>query len=126
MTVFLDTQVCVWTAQGDVHRLSKPAYEAMQSAELLISPMVLIELGYLFEIERIVVPPLDIAAKLQKEIGVRVHDGSFLEIATVCLLEKWTRDPFDRLIVSHARMYGMSPLISSDEKIKEHYRKTIW
>ena len=126
MIAFLDTQICVWTAQGEVGRLSKPAYEAMQSAELLISPMVLIELGYLFEIERIVVPPSDVAAKLQKEIGVRVHNGDFLEIAKVCWLETWTRDPFDRLIVSHARMHGMSPLVSSDEKIKKHYKNTVW
>ena len=98
----------------------------MQSAELLISPMVLIELQYLFEIERIVIPPGDIAAKLQKEIGVCVHNGDFLEIAKVCWLETWTRDPFDRLIVAHAKMHGMSYLISSDEKIKRHYQKAVW
>jgi PIN domain nuclease of toxin-antitoxin system len=123
---FLDTQVCVWTAQGDVHRLSKSAREMMQSAELLISPIVLIELQYLFEIERIVIPPHDLAEKLQREIGIHIHNGDFLEVAKVCFLETWTRDPFDRLIVSHAKMHGMAYLISSDEKIKKHYGKTIW
>ena len=126
MIAFLDTQICVWAAQGDVHRLSKPAHKVMQSAELLISPTVLVELQYLFEIQRIIVPPRDIAAKLEKEAGARVHNGDFLEITKVCLQETWTRDPFDRLIVSHAKMHGMSYLISSDEKIKKHYRRTIW
>ena len=41
-------------------------------------------------------------------------------------MEIWTYDLFDRLIVPHARMYGMSYLISSDEKIKRHYQKTVW
>ena len=109
-----------------MHGLSKPAHEMMQSAELLISPMVLIELQYLFEIERLLISPNDIAAKLQNEIGALVHSGDFLEIAKVYCLETWTRDPFDRLIISHAKMHGMSYLISSDEKIKRHYQKAIW
>ena len=70
MIAFLDTHVCVWMAQGDVHRLSKPAYDMMQSAELLISPMVLIELEYLYEIERIIIPPHGIITKLREEAGI--------------------------------------------------------
>jgi len=33
---------------------------------------------------------------------------------------------FDRIIVAQARLNGLSPLISSDEKIAEHYPRAVW
>jgi len=38
----------------------------------------------------------------------------------------WARDAFDRIIVAHARLSGLTPLISSDEDIAEHYPRAIW
>jgi PIN domain nuclease of toxin-antitoxin system len=40
--------------------------------------------------------------------------------------EKWTRDPFDRLIVAHAKINGLAPLLSADEQIARHYARTLW
>ena len=66
--------------------------------------MVVLELQYLFEVNRTLQPA-------QALIG---------------LLESWTRDPFDRLIVAHARSNRYAPLITSDTQIHENYVKSIW
>jgi PIN domain nuclease of toxin-antitoxin system len=41
------------------------------------------------------------------------------------LQEKWTCDPFDRLIVANAKAAG-APLVTKDEGIRRHYRRAIW
>jgi hypothetical protein len=41
----------------------------------------------------------------------------FSAIASAALAEKWTRDPFDRLIVANAKANGFAWLISADEEI---------
>lgn len=88
--------------------------------------MVLIELEYLYEISRIKLPSRDIQLKIEHEIGARVCDLSFPLVAGVVLDEKWTRDPFDRMIVAQAKANGLASLISADEEIAKHYPRTVW
>jgi PIN domain nuclease of toxin-antitoxin system len=123
---YLDTNVMVWLAQGTLTRLSPRAQQVLEAAELLISPMVLIELEYLYEVHRIKLPSQDIHVKLRHEIGVRICDVDFPSIASVTIGEKWTRDPFDRVIVAHAKANGLAPLISADQEIQKHYPRTVW
>ena len=54
MIHYLDTQVVVWLAGGEVEKVSAPAAEAIRKSDLVISPMVLLELQHLFEIKRLV------------------------------------------------------------------------
>lgn len=127
MSIYLDTQIVVWLCEGRVAKLTAPASQAIESPELLvISPMVLIELQYLYEIKRIVKPSLALLDQLQTLVGLRVSDHPFPSVAHAALLETWTRDPFNRMIVAQARSDGYSSLVSSDEQIREHYSKTIW
>jgi PIN domain nuclease of toxin-antitoxin system len=63
---------------------------------------------------------------VEHELGARLCDLPFPAIASAALDEKWTRDPFDRLIVAHAKANGFAPLISSDKKIARHYPRTVW
>jgi hypothetical protein len=67
-----------------------------------------------------------IQVKLKAELGVEVCDSPFPSIITIAVNEKWTRDPFARVIVSHAKANGLSPLISADEAIRKNYIKTVW
>jgi hypothetical protein len=55
--------------------------------------MAVVELQYLYEIRRIIVPPQEILVKLNAEIGLTVCDHPFPIIAEVALGETWTRDP---------------------------------
>jgi PIN domain nuclease of toxin-antitoxin system len=116
----------VWLAQGNLKPITSTAVRALEQNNLLISPMVLIELEYLFEIHRIKLPSRDILLKLEHELCVHVCDLPFPRVAEVVLQEKWTRDPFDRIIVAQAKANGLSSLISSDEEITKNYPRTIW
>jgi PIN domain nuclease of toxin-antitoxin system len=123
---YLDTSVAVWLAQGDLTRITPSALDSIRNSNLLVSPMVALELAYLHEIDRITLTAQDVLLKLRAELGVEVCDSSFPSIVAIAVNEKWTRDPFDRIIVSHAKANGLSPLISSDEAIRKNYIKTVW
>jgi PIN domain nuclease of toxin-antitoxin system len=88
--------------------------------------MVVVELGYLYEISRLISTPQEIVYKLNAEIRADVCDYPFPIIAEIALGETWTRDPFDRLIVAHAKANGRAGLITRDEQIAQHYANTIW
>lgn len=126
MIAYLDTNVVVWLAQGNLTRISPAAQEILEQADLLISPMVLVELEYLYEVNRIKLPSRDVRLKVEHEIGVRVCDLSFASVANVVVDERWTRDPFDRIIVAQAKANGIALLLSSDEEIARHYPRTVW
>ena len=126
MIAYFDTQALVWLAQGSLDQISPRVNRAMQQAELLFSPIVLLEIEYLYEIKRCKRPARDIQTKVEHELGVRLCDLPFSTIAEAALDEKWTRDAFDRIIVAQARLNGLAPLISSDEEIGKHYPRTVW
>jgi PIN domain nuclease of toxin-antitoxin system len=125
-TAYLDTNVAVWLAQGDLARITPTALDSIRNSNLLVSPMVALELAYLYEINRITLTSQDVLIKLKAELGVDVCDSSFSTLIAIAVNEKWTRDPFDRVIVSHAKANGLSPLISADEAIRKNYIKTVW
>jgi PIN domain nuclease of toxin-antitoxin system len=124
--VYLDTQVAVWLAEASLPKLSKKALSLIQTADLRISPMAVVELQYLHEIRRIVVTPQEIVLKLNAEVGLQVCAHPFPIIAEVALGESWTRDPFDRLIVAHAKANGIAALITKDAAIHAHYANARW
>ena len=126
MKIYLDTHVVVWLAEGLVEKLSPAASAAIESSEVEISPIVLLELQYLFEIKRIMKAPLALIDQLQTLIGLKVSDHSFAPVARTTLFEDWTKDPFERMIVAQARSDGYSGLVTSDEKIRQNYSQTIW
>ena len=77
------------------------------------------------EIKRITVQPLAILNQLQIQIGLQVRGDSFSAVLHTALFETWTRDPFDRVIVAHARTAN-APLLTSDAKIQENYPRALW
>jgi PIN domain nuclease of toxin-antitoxin system len=123
---YLDTQALVWLAEGKLDGLSLRIDRLLEEADLRFSPMVLLELEYLYEIKRIKCPARDIQRKVEYELGVRVCDLPFATVAGAAVDEKWTRDPFDRLIVANAKANGFAWLISSDESIRRNYSRTVW
>lgn len=126
MTAYLDTNVLVWLASRDLGRISDAGTRLIEEADLMISPMVLLELEYLYEVGKIRIRSRDVLLKTESELGLRVCDLPFGRIASVALDEKWTRDPFDRLIVANAKANGFSPVVSADEEIRRNYPRTVW
>jgi PIN domain nuclease of toxin-antitoxin system len=125
VTVYLDAHVLVWIAEGDLSKLSQAALDALESGDLLTSPAAILEIEYLYEIGRLNRPVAKIYSFVESALGVRVCTMPFHEVVDHALQEKWTRDPFDRLIVAHAKAAGAS-LVTKDERIRKHYRRAIW
>ena len=126
MIAYLDTNALAWLSDGSLVGLSPKIDRLLQQADLLFSPMVLLELEYLYEIKRSKHPARDIQHKVEHELGARLCNLPFPIIASAALDEKWTRDPFDRLIVANAKANGFAWLISADETIRKHYPRTVW
>lgn len=123
--IYLDTHVAAWLYAGRLDLIPAPAKAALADSELLISPMVILELQYLFEIGRTAKPAREVMTALEGEIGLKVCELPFAKVAERALDQSWTRDPFDRLIVSQAALRE-APLLSRDSAIHEHYSRTVW
>jgi PIN domain nuclease of toxin-antitoxin system len=123
---YLDTHVAVWLGENKISRLSAAALDTINHCDLRLSPVVLIELNFLLQIGRVIRNPLDLAKQLRTQLGVQICDHSFPDTAETALFETWTRDPFDLLIVSHAKANNYSTLVTHDEKIRLHYPRAVW
>jgi PIN domain nuclease of toxin-antitoxin system len=86
---------------------------------------VRLELQYLFEIKRITYEANDIVFELFNKIGLKVCNKSFNPIISVALDFFWTRDPFDRIIVSNAAA-NRNILLTKDKNILKNYEKAKW
>jgi PIN domain nuclease of toxin-antitoxin system len=124
--VYLDTNAAVFLARRGPTRFHPAAVRMIERGILRISPMVLLEFEYLHEIGRSALRAKDILRKLQHELGVETCDLPFAQVSLAALDEKWTRDPFDRIIVAQAKLNGLAPLISSDQSIAKYYPRTVW
>ncbi len=123
--IFVDTHVVVWLYIGNIELFSKMALEKIRKKELFISPVVKLELRYLYEIGRINEKPEKILKSLNKEIGLKVSEDSFDDIINEAIKLSWTRDPFDRIITAHASINGVK-LITKDASILSNYKHAIW
>ncbi len=123
--IYLDTHIVVWLYQKDKNRFAPAALELIDKENLLISPMVKLELEFLFEIDRINERAEVILDYLKDKTGLRICEDSFPNIIRKSLAMKWTRDPFDRIITAHASVKN-SILITKDKQIRKHYSRAVW
>jgi len=123
--IYLDTHVVVWLYAGDIQRFSAVARERLEQDELLISPIVQLELEYLREIERFDADSALVLESLQSSVGLSICDQSFLQVVAESVALAWTRDPFDRLIVAHA-MTRNAEVMTKDRVIHQHYTRAVW
>ncbi len=124
-TVYLDTHVVVWLFSGELDKLSNRVVEIIEESELLISPMVVLELEFLYEIGRLKYTHKEILSSLAQSIDLKVCNLSFATVAKESTKHNWTRDPFDRLIVANA-ICNNSLLLSRDRKIQDNYNMAVW
>ncbi len=126
MSVYLDTHIVAWLAANQTHKFPRNALRVIDSSELLVSPIVLVELQYLFEIDRLGKPPQVLIDHLKTLLGLKISDHAFRITAQAALSETWTRDVFDRIIVAQARSDDYSPLVTADTRIQENYANAVW
>lgn len=123
--IYLDTHVVVWLYAGLVEKFTQTGAALLNTHDLYISPIVSLELRYLWEIERITAEPDTILTDLSGRIGLEVSDEPFNLVIQNAQALSWTRDPFDRLIVAQASLRE-SILISKDQTILDHYSYARW
>lgn len=123
--MFLDTHAVVWLYAGDVDRFPGRARRMLENEPLFVSPIVLLEIQYLYELSRITQGATVILKELEKSLGLRVDSEEFERVVVAALAESWTRDPFDRMIVGHARL-STAALLTKDNSIQVHFRHAFW
>src|SRR5262245_8585310 len=119
MTIYLDTHVVLWLYEGLLKKLTQTARRSIDECELLISPMVRLELQYLHEIRRSTQPANAILSELRAQIGLTVCELPFDQVVRKAAESTWTRDPFDRLIVASAACRNFR-LLTKDVGIRRH------
>ena len=123
--IYLDTHIVVWLFAGLLEKFNQSTKTILNENEILISPIVRLELEYLYEIERVKEPAHVIVPDLTDRIGLGVCEKDFNSIVSQAIKLTWTRDPFDRLIVANAAL-NENILISKDQNILEQYTHARW
>ncbi|MBE9204895.1 PIN domain-containing protein [Synechocystis salina LEGE 06099] len=123
--IYLDTHIVVWLYSGFKQKLSPTAQSLINQHDLYISPIVRLELQYLYEIQRITVLANVMIEDLELRLNLIICDRQFDQVISQSLDQNWTRDPFDRIIVSQAALQG-SLLLTKDKNIRDNYPQAQW
>ena len=99
--ILLDTNALIWLEQG--HARSRVLHEAGE--QLYVSPATLLELQFLIEVGRIRLRTGTLE-RLAEDDRWLLDDPPAAAWFTQAIDLSWTRDPFDRLLVAHARLRG--------------------
>jgi PIN domain nuclease of toxin-antitoxin system len=126
MISYLDTNIAIFLHSGNAARLTQRATEQIESADLLVSAMVMLELEMLYEKGTINYTASQILSDLNQQIGVSVCQMPMAAVMNSALRVKWTREPGDRIIVANAIANNEAPLVTSDRRINEQYPNAIW
>ena len=123
--IFLDTHVVIWLYAHLFDKLSPLSEKLINDNDLYCSPMVKLELKYLYEIDRITELPNPIIDGLESEIGLRIRNMELDQLIEQSLEIDWTRDPFDRLIVAQAKLEEAF-LLTKDDFILQNFDLARW
>jgi PIN domain nuclease of toxin-antitoxin system len=123
---YLDTNVAIFLHSGNVAQLTRRATEQIESADLLVSAMVMLEIEMLYEKGAIKYAASQILSDLNQQIGLTVCQFPMATVMSAALGVKWTREPGDRIIVANAIANNEAPLVTSDRRIHERYPNAIW
>ncbi|MGH8908922.1 MAG: type II toxin-antitoxin system VapC family toxin [Egibacteraceae bacterium] len=122
--MYLDTHVVAWLHDGQRKRIPKAARQLIDTEPLAISPMVELEIGFLYEIGRMSYPPSVVIEDLAP-LGLSVSASPFSSVVRAAIGLRWTRDPFDRLIAAQAVADGI-PLLTADRTIRANLDLALW
>lgn len=123
--IYLDTHVAAWLFAGRTDLLPASVQASLEEHDLLISPAAILELQYLFEVQRTAEPARMVIGALQRDVGLKVCDLPFAQVAETAVEQSWTRNPFDRLIVSQA-ILREAPLLTKDRQMRDQYPLARW
>jgi PIN domain nuclease of toxin-antitoxin system len=123
--IHLDTHVVVWLYAGNVRAISPRIASRIDDDDLVISPAVGLEIDFLHEIGKVTESSQTIITDLTRRLGLRFATTPFSDVVSAASPLRWTRDPFDRLIVGQAIVEN-ADLATRDRVIRRHYSGAIW
>lgn len=123
--MLVDTHVAAWLYAGAIERFPARARERLDSEDLACSPLVRLELQYLYEIGRVTEPAERVLTELGRTVGLAVADRPAGQLVDAAVGLDWTRDPFDRLLAAHA-IAADAPLLTADRGMLEHLPLAVW
>ena len=97
----------------------------LEGSEPFVSPIVELELTYLFEVGRVTEPAAAPLGSLRRTIGLQVADVPLSSLIRSATELSWTRDPFDRLISAQA-IAADAPLLTADKTILDNLPLATW
>lgn len=124
-TFYLDTHVAVWLYAGKAELFPPALLDALDSAQLYISPFVLLEIQFLREAGKIQIKTDTFLREMKHALGLEICPSPFVAVTLEATRISWTRDPFDRMIVAQASV-NAAPLITRDRVILKHYPAACW
>ncbi len=119
-TIHLDTHIAIWLFSGEWTSRLKKLRKPLESNILQVSPIVEMEIQFLYEIGRIKFPGKAVVTELMDRIDLKISKSDFPEIIRQSHIESWTRDPFDRIIVANAKTDG-ARLFTKDKNILANF-----
>lgn len=123
--IFLDTHAAVFLHAGELDLFTDTARYILETEPLLLSPMAVLELDYLHEIGKIAFNSTQITEDLIRDLSLTIPDRGWLAVTRLASELDWTRDPFDRIIVAHAKLEGCR-LLTKDRLIRERFEHAVW
>jgi PIN domain nuclease of toxin-antitoxin system len=123
--IHLDTHVVAWLYAKRLNLLPESVKTLLETDELCISSMVVLELEYLKETGRTNQASDVVVSELGLGIGLKVSSASLSRIIHFARRLSWTRDPFDRIIVGNAMADGCR-LLTADHEIRRHFEEATW
>jgi PIN domain nuclease of toxin-antitoxin system len=121
----LDTHILIWIYKEQFSKFSKKLFDIIEESDLYISPIVELELQYLYEIGRLKDSPQKIIFDLQKFLEIEILETSFSDIIFEAKKILWTRDAFDRIIIATSMVEKMK-LLTADQKIIKNSSLAEW
>jgi len=124
----LDTHVLLWWLVDDA-RLSRKARRFLSDpgSELYFSAASSWELAIKFALGRLTLPspPRSLVPKVLREQSIRPLEVTHSHALAVADLPEHHRDPFDRLLVTQARLEKLA-VVSGDPVFREYGTTVIW
>ncbi|MPZ88978.1 MAG: PIN domain-containing protein [Nitriliruptorales bacterium] len=121
----LDTHVLVWLFGQQRRRIPASAQGLMEREPLAISPMVHLELAYLYEVSKVSVPADEVLGALIPVLELTVSRAPFPAVVARAAGMTWSRDPFDRLIAAQALTDGAA-LLTADKTLLANVPTAVW
>lgn len=123
--IYLDTHVLVWLLEGRFDLFPEKVILKMNENQLLIAPIIELELQLLYETGKLKIDAKSIINELEAAIGIVRCKHPFHEVVHQAIQLDWTQDVFDRMITAQAALKN-SILITKDPVIQFNYKHTFW